>query len=230
MKKILSIAFAALIAAAPLSARELKFYNGNTAVEAGASLEFTDFTVTPIGNGMVEVSFAPDLYIWSDIFTNTVSMTAECTSGEVIQFCPGGNCVSGKTVTKDDIKIMADQKVAIQYEYIAEMNETDAVPTVVTKISAVDSKHTEVTAEMTVIMNASAGVAEAIVSDNSFKAVKGGISYDFVGAAEVSLYNLGGEVVYHSVLDGKGTIDTVSLAPGIYLYKAGNKSGKIYLH
>ena len=229
MKKILSIALAVLFVTANMSARELKFYNGNIAVNQGETLEFADFTVTSIGNGMVEVSFAPELYIWSDIFTNTVSMTAECTSGEEIQFCPGGNCVFGKTVTKDDLKIMADQKIAIQYEYIAEMSESAAIPTVVTKISAVDTKHPEVSAEMIIVMNASSGVAEAVVSDNTFKAVNGGICFDFVKESEVSIFTLTGEQVYSGCHNGIGTIDTSAFANGIYIYKVGKKSGKIYL-
>lgn len=229
MKKFLAFAFVALTAIAPLSARELKFYNGDTPVESGSRLEFTNYNKTSIGNGMVEVSFEPDLYLWSDIFTNTVTLTANCVSGQAIQLCAGGDCVSAESVTKENIKLTTNQKLFLQFEYIAELGENEVVPEVVTEISAVDTKYENIKADITVVLNSSSGVTSIYVNDSSFKAVAGAISYDFASLTEVNLYSLSGERILTSVVEGCGQISTTALASGLYLYKAGNKSGKIYI-
>lgn len=229
MKRFLLLALAAVSAAAPLAARELKFYNGDTPLESGIRLESKDFTVTPIGNGMVEVAFEPNLYIWSDIFTNTITLTAKCVSGQMIQFCPGGECVAGESVKKENIKINADQKLFLQFEYIAELSENEDIPTVVTELSAVDTKHENVEASITVVMNSSSGVYDIFANDASFRAVSGGIEYNFAAPQEISVYTLLGNKVYSGTVSGSGKIDSSSWASGVYLYRAGKKSGKLYL-
>ncbi len=229
MKRILASALVAMLAAAPLSARELRFFNGSTEVASGETVESSAFTVTPIGNGRVEVTFAPELFLWSDIFTNSITMTADCVSGQAIQFCPGGECVSGTSITKENITVTADQKLDIKYEYIAELEESEKIPTVVTELSAFDAKHTDVKTEMTIVMSSDSGVAGIFVNDSSFKAIAGAVKYDFATPTEVILYTLSGETLYTAVLEGTGTIDTSSLSTGLYLYKTGTKSGKIYL-
>ena len=228
MKKILALTVALGIAALPLSARELKFYNGNTPINSGAKIEMSDYEVENIGN-MVSVGFAPELYVWSDIFTNTVTLTATCVSGQTIQFCPGGECVAGTTVSKDKVTISSNQKIALLYEYMAELSKDEPIPTVVTEISAFDTKYTSVKADVTIVMSGTAGVTEVFVNDDSFKAVAGGIEYDFAAPTQVVLCTLAGATVIETTLEGSGVLSTASVPEGLYVYKAGEKSGKIYI-
>lgn len=229
MKKFYTMALMVLMITAPLSARELKFFSGATEVEQGASIESSEYMVEPIGNGMVELTFAPELSIWSDIFTNSISLTATCITGQIIQFCPGGECVAGTTITKDNITIQRDQKLPLLYEYIAEMDETAEVSDVVTELEAVDARHTDVKAAMTIVMRSKSAVSEIFMNNSNFRAVKGGINYNFDGMTAVSLFTISGEKVYEKAIKGAGTINTAALPTGIYVYKIGKQTGKIYI-
>ena len=235
MKKIYLVAAAALLATAPISARELTFYNGSTAITNGSTIESQAFDVTPIGNNNVEIYFEPDLYLAADYWTNSVNLTAKCVSGHTIQLCTPlaagqtGSCQTGTEVTKQVITISSSAKIALKYEYVVEQSESDAIPVVVTEFSAVDTKYTTVTADFTVVMGSNSGVTSVFANDASFKAVNGGIAYEFAGRTEVALYSLSGEKVLATVLEGQGVLSTSHLPAGIYAYTAGSKSGKVYL-
>lgn len=228
MKKIYLLAAAALLAASPLSARVLTFYNGTTPIENGSTVRSNDIEITPLGDN-VEVIFEPKLFLTTDIFTNTVQLTAKCISGQEIQLCAGGDCVSGTEIVKNNITIQTDQMLNLQFEYNAMLPANETIPAVATEISAVDTKYPEVTANFTIVMNAGSGVTEMIANDASFKAVAGGIEYDFAALTDVTLYNLSGEKVLETTLEGSGVIFTTHLSNGIYAYKAGTKTGKLYL-
>lgn len=228
MKKIYLLAAAALFAAAPLSARVLTFYNGEAPIENGTTIVSNDFEVDALGE-MVEVIFEPKLYIGTDIWTNTVQVTAKCISGQEIQLCAGGTCEKGTEVVKTKVTIQPTSKLALQYDYNAFLPANEPIPTVVTEISAVDTKYPDVTASFTITMNASSGVTDIFANDASFKAVAGGIEYDFATLTDVTLYSLSGEKVLETTLEGSGVLSTSHLPKGIYAYKAGAKSGKLYL-
>lgn len=229
MKKIYLLAAAALFTAAPLSARMLTFYNGTTPIENGATVTSNEIDITPLGDNR-EIYFEPQLFLTTDIFTNTVQITAKCISGQSIQLCAGGNCESGTEVVKNKVTIQTDQMLSLQYDYTAILPAAETIPVVVTEISAVDTKYPEVTANFTIIMDASSGVTELFANDAAFKAVAGGIEYDFATSAKVELFNINGEKVINTLLEGSGVLSTSHLPNGIYAYKAGAKSGKLYLH
>lgn len=231
MKKLYAFAAAALFAALPLSARELTFYMGDETIENGSKVEFTNVETEVWGDlGMVVMD--PNLSLVSDVATNTVTITAECLSGENIQLCAGGQCVSGKKVVKENINMAADKKVLLQFEYM-DMNwdPTTPIPTDVTaEISAVDTAYPETAVSFTIVMNPkNSAVKEVFLNDKAFRAVKDGIEYTFDAPAAVAIYNLKGEAVVKTTLNGRGTLSTSSLPAGIYVYKAGAKTGKIYI-
>lgn len=228
MKKIYLLAAVALFAATPISARVLTFYNGDTPIENGTTVQSNDYEITQYGDN-VEVFFEPKLYIGTDIWTNTVQITAKCITGQEIQLCAGGNCEAGIEVIKNKVTIQPTQKLYLQYEYTSMLPANSEIPVVTTEISAVDTKYPDVTANFTIVMNGSSGVTDVFANDSSFKAVAGGIEYDFTAATEVVLYSLNGEKVMETTLDGSGVLSTSHLPKGIYAYKAGAKSGKLYL-
>lgn len=226
MKKFYAICAAALMAAAPLSARELVFYVGEEAVEPGTTVTVSDFNFVP---GTPMQAMDPDLYLYSDIIVTNVTITADCTSGQTIQLCAGGDCVANVKIVKEGISIGTGVKLPMKYEYM-EMNPgATAFPRVVTDFTAVDEDHPDVKASFTLVMDTSLGVATIVGNENSFRAVNGGIAYSFDVPTAVELHTLAGEKALGAVLEGAGTLSTSDLEPGIYVYNAGGKTGKIYI-
>ena len=117
MKKLYFL-MAALLVGGISQARELTFYFGNDVVEPNSTVV------------LKEVVMAPPLYVSSDIYTKDLKITATCTSGQEIQLCAGGNCMTGPTVTKEGIKVQPDQKLALDLEYIAQMPVDETAPRV----------------------------------------------------------------------------------------------------
>lgn len=231
MKKLYLFAAASLFAAMPLSARELSFYLENTKIENEAKLTYTDVERSDYGDGYESITIAPKLYITSDIFTNTVNITANCVSGQQIQLCAGGNCMKGTEVTKTGVSIQNGEMKALEFDYVDfDHAVADPIPTVVTEISAVDTKHQETAISFTITLSGNdAGVADMFINDADFRAISGGIAYSFEAPTKVTLYTVAGETVMETTLEGNGTLSTAALPTGIYLYKAGKKSGKLYI-
>jgi hypothetical protein len=78
--------------------------------------------------------------------------------------------------------------------------------------------------------NPTTGVAPIFIDgSNRVESVEGRVAY--LGVTEPSrltVYSISGEVVFDAVVEGDGTVDTVS-APGMYIYKLNNKTGKVAL-
>ena len=230
MKKLYLTLAAALIASASMSARELTFYIGDKPIEAGQTVTFNDITVTQLPGGFQQAEMKPDLYIGTDIVSSSISVTAKCISGQDISMCCGGLCQAGQTVTKGNLTIQSNQKLALDFDYSTMLSPDVQVPQVVTEFEAVDTKHTETIKTFTLIMNSTNGTATLIAGNSAFRAVNGAIEYSFTNATEVSLYSITGARVFASTLDGCGSITTANLTAGLYIYKLGNgKSGKLYI-
>lgn len=226
-KYFLLAAFA--FSASMMSARELKFYNGTTPIGEGERVNFSKVTVEPIGNESVEINFKPEIYLGSDIFTNSVSLTAKCLTGQTIQFCPGGDCETGVDVTKEGITLRANQKIDILYEYLDVVSASAPIPVVVTELSAYDTKYPEVKASCTIVLDTEAAIYSILADEDSFRVVEGGIEYNFEQTVNVSLFMLSGEKVFEKELCGTGLLSTSDFDSGIYLYNAGEKSGKLFI-
>ncbi|MDE5869959.1 MAG: T9SS type A sorting domain-containing protein, partial [Muribaculaceae bacterium] len=148
-----------------------------------------------------------------------------------IQLCAGGSCDAGEEVTKKDITLQGSQRLPLEFDYVEnERNPSDPIPTVVTEISAVDTKYPNTLTSITVTLNGdNAAVTDIFANDNDFRAVTGAIEYRFDAPTQVAIFNLAGETVLEATLNGEGSLNTTSLSKGVYAYKAGAKSGKIYI-
>lgn len=229
MKKLYAFLAAALIGTAAMPARELVFYLEDTPIKDGETVEFRDFETFPGKDGGTQVEMYPMLYLYSDILTKKVKITANCTSGQVVGLCAGGNCVKDTKIVKEGIKINGKQKLELNFDYDATIPAGQAVPEVVTEFEAVDVDHPNTLKKFTFIMNPKAGVSTIISSDNNFYAVQGAIKYNFDAPVSVALYSITGKKVLATTLSGEGTISTDGLDRGIYVYTAGNRSGKLYI-
>ncbi|MBD5274179.1 MAG: T9SS type A sorting domain-containing protein [Bacteroides sp.] len=230
MKKLYAIAAMALLSAASISAKEFTFYQGDNKIENGSEFKFGEAELEDWGDGYAGLTYDPHLFLEAD-FTGSANITANCTSGQFIQLCAGGQCMRDKKVVKTNIPMSPGSKLNLQFEYVNDDYELGTeFPVVVTEISAVDTTDPKVSASFTIVMDGKeAGVSTVIANDNAFLPVEGGVEYSFDAPTQVAIYSLAGEAMIETSLNGNGTLSTANLPAGIYVYKAGAKSGKIYL-
>lgn len=223
MKKLYLTLLAALVALGA-GARELTFYYGDTPIVDGSTITFDDIKIVDEGS-YFEVEMAPDLYISSDIYTQSVEITAECTSGQEIQMCAGGNCARGSFVTKSKVLLQTNQKLFLQFDYNNEFDAGEEIPTITTVITAVDTKYPATKKSFTIIMgkNASAG---DIATDDVVSYSPDGLAYSFATNSDLAIFDITGKQIYAARLSGAGVVDTSHLAKGVYLFRAGKASGK----
>jgi len=228
MKKLYLSICLAVAGLLTMQARELTFYIGETPIADGQSISFTDIIVNDNGD-YSEVKMAPDLYLGTDIFSNEVNMTATCTSGQEIQLCAGGACKKGVTVEKTGLSVSPSAKLALDFEYIAELDAGVAVPTVTATIEAQDGDRAETKKAFTIVMSAKAGSITLIAERDDLRFTRAGIEYSLDAPADFALYTADGLRVLSTRLSGSGTLVTDGMAEGIYVYTLGNRSGKIYI-
>lgn len=229
MKKLLLLSALTLSLAA--QARQLTFYVGETALKPGDKYVFTDITKEPAGAGF-DVVMAPELYLHSDIVTSNVNITAECVSGQSVQMCAGGDCMSGTTIKKTGVRVGTDEKLPLEFEYMTYTNDLSSLPVVTTNFTAVDPKYPNTQVTLTVEMNPGAGVGSVTISATELTMVDGGLNYNVSGPSTLALIDITGRTVLRRDINGEGFISTAGLARGLYIYRIAGRSslsGKIQL-
>lgn len=207
-------------------AANLTFYVGDKTVTPGETIYFTDYQAEEFEPGVWDIYMNPHLSISSDFFTNTVSVTAECTSGQTIQMCVGG-CTPGKTVVKDNLTVQTGAKLALEFEYINSEYEGTAVPDVTTRFKATDGEGDPV--EFVLVMGPSGASITTVPAGDYIGATRAGITYSLESAKAFSLFSLTGNRVLATTLKGNGVLNTAKITKGVYVYTLGNKTGKIII-
>lgn len=227
MKKLyLLMACAAMTLGA--QAVNLKFMLGDQEITPGSTVKFTEYSAEEFERGVWDILMKPDLSIVSDFFTNTVTVTATCTSGQNIQMCCGGNCAKGESVTKEDLTLRQNQPLSLDFEFMETEYEGDEVPDVITRFTATDDGGDPV--EFTLVMGPGASALETIGGvAESVQPVTGGIAWSVADATTLDLYSVAGTRVLSVLCEGNGTVSTSALAPGIYIYTLGANTGKIII-
>ena len=229
MKKLYVTIMAALLGSSSLAARELVFYMGATPIADKETVQFKDIEISPIGGGRSEVLMEPQLYLFTDIVTSSVKISANCISGQTISMCAGGLCEANASVVKENVSIASNQKLPLEFHYEGYLEAGQEAPQVVTEFEAVDTRHTETLKSFTLVMNPQSGVATVIGTNNSFRAVSGGIEYSFETPTAVEIFNTAGQGVLSDTLSGAGTLSTSGLDAGVYIYSLNGATGKIYI-
>lgn len=160
----------------------------------------------------------------------TVEMTAECTTGQTIMLCLGGNCVAGTTVTKKNVQLLGGEPMPTQFEYM--WMEGEDLPELVS--TNLDIKETGVlgggaSSSIVVVINTNTGAVSTLKVDDTFRYTNGVINYSVEKTSLVELYDTTGKCVLSREVSGNGTISTEGIATGIYMYRVGNKTGKIFV-
>lgn len=224
MKKfLLLLSFMALVQYA--GAIELSFWIGNQKITPGETIRFTDITVEDYGTWK-EVTMKPMIYLQSDIYSSEVALTATCTSGQEIQLCTNGKCRKGASITLNDFTLQTNQKFDIGFDFKAELDSDEAIPTVVTTIEAEETSTPGSRVQFVIEMSEKGASISEIRTSDSLKAVAGGLSFNAESATQLYVTNILGVNVYNREVSGEGI---VALPKGLYVFRFGRKSGKIYV-
>lgn len=226
MKKLLLIlSFMALVQYA--GAIELTFWLGNKQITPGETITFDDIQVeTYQEEAFKEVTMHPAIYLVSNIYSSDVVLTATCTSGQSIQICANGKCRAGERVSIDDFTLQTDQKFDIGFKYIGELDLDEPIPTVVTTIEAEETTSPGSHVSFVIEMSEKGASITEIKATESIKAAAGGIAYHTESPVRLYVANILGVNVFDRQVSGDGT---VSLPKGLYVYRFGDKAGKIYV-
>ncbi|MDE7135887.1 MAG: hypothetical protein K2N91_04585, partial [Muribaculaceae bacterium] len=149
-----------------------------------------------------------------------------CTSGQSIQICANGKCRAGEKVSIDDFTLQTGQKFDIGFKYIGELDLDEPIPTVITTIQAEDTTTPGSLTTFVIEMSEKGASLTEIKSKESLKTVAGGISYHAEAPVRLYVANILGVNVCDRQVSGEGT---VSLPKGLYVYRFGDKAGKIYV-
>ena len=208
-------------------ARELTFWIGDQKITPGSTLESNKYEL--IGGLMLQMD--PQLYISSDIYTSKATITANCTSGQSIQMCCKGSCESGKTVTKEGVKIQTNEKLPLEFEYFEQTPFSGELPTIVTEFTAQDGTYENTRISFILYMGKEGCYAKAVEADNPIMLVPGGIAYNLPEGGTVELFSITGSSVLKAAVHGIGLLDTSSLGRGVYVYSVSapslSRTGKV---
>ena len=221
MKKLYILA-AAMLTAGAMNAETLSFLDGETPVANGETITLNEEDVADYG----EAKFEPKLYLTTDYVTGELTAIAECTSGQEISFCFGGNCMAGETVTKEHESIKPGDKVALMYDVMFyDVTPDYEYPVVSTIISVTDNSNPSTATTMTVVFDKTSNSIKAVETGKKVTVANGAFAYVLDGAATLNVYNTAGNRVFTAALEGNGSLDA-QLAPGLYVYTLAGETGK----
>ena len=209
MKKLYILA-AAMLTAGAMNAETLSFLDGETPVANGETITFTELNEEDV----------------ADYGTGELTAIAECTSGQEISFCFGGNCMAGETVTKEHESIKPGDKVALMYDVMFyDVTPDYEYPVVSTIISVTDNSNPSTATTMTVVFDKTSNSIKAVETGKKVTVANGAFAYVLDGAATLNVYNTAGNRVFTAALEGNGSLDA-QLAPGLYVYTLAGETGK----
>lgn len=222
MKKFYTLLAASLFAVAA-NAATINFMQNGAVLPNNDEVSFDKGAVDPYGG----ITYNPEIFILSDQSV-TVNVKAISLTGQQIQMCCGGDCESGENVTKNDVKLVGGTPLETQFEYIYIPKEGVEKPSIVSALLAVELPEDpgEYVAQLTVMFDLKSNSVSVLEADTDVVYRNGSLEYNVDKAYEFAIYDTNGRMVYSAVVNGKGSIDTTSLADGGYIYRIGNKAGK----
>lgn len=222
MKKFYTILACAAIALG-VNAQTVKFYNNDAEIANGSTAKFHD---APYDDAFGWYEFKPDIKLKASSKI-TVVVKAECTTGQNINLCFGGQCgEEAPTLTSQPCEMTPGEYYPLLYD-LSSFDEFEEV--ISTEISVIDTSDDSVINHITVVYEPAGNSVSVIESDNAIKYIGGNLYFDVDKAAELSLYSVEGSKVISTVIEGNGSISTTTLAKGIYVYRLGQKTGKIFV-
>lgn len=234
MKKLILTFLAAVGVMTSAESREIRFYLGDQQIENGATVAYTDYTSTQLGPNL-RVTIEPPLYIWSDMLTTSVTVTAKCETGETISLCCGGDCTSGTDVSKTNVKVSGGNNgmTALELHYANMVSGSVKVPTLKVAVEGVDTKYSSSRKSFVINMGPDASAIDKVEQNRNITVSGRAIRYNLNGEAVVALHSITGAKALETRVAGSGSIELSGLPCGIYIYSvrgAGeNRTGKLVI-
>lgn len=209
-----------------------------------------NFTVTAFGDqpvkdgdvitcGFTEVipnviyNFDPELELHVNAAaTITVSATAEPKNDLTVQFCGvTGACAPLKgTETRSKAFAAGDVenlRLDISASALTRWNlDGEVLPCTVTITDGVTSM--TFTVNFTSVDQNEAGIAP-IKAGQSVRVSGKTLHFEVASPARLTLYTISGQTAYSRAISGQGSLNLSNLPAGVYVYRAGSKTGKVVL-
>lgn len=174
----------------------------------------------------------PEIYLTAseDIFC---SINTSCVPGTKVKFCYGV-CMDpiregDFDVIKYDFDLTAGEAEKLDIEY----SDTKAFdPNVVPARSSVDvivSVMLKPRFTFTLVFDGNVAGIDNVAGDGSYVNLVAGniLEYNVANGTKLDIYSLNGSTVIERTVNGHGSLSLDRLAPGVYLYKAGELTGKV---
>lgn len=219
MKKHLLLALALLPGALTANAA-IDMYMGEQKLDIDGTYTFNTITDYELSGYKID----PELSVISTEDTEAI-ITAQCTSGQKIQMCAGGQCVTNTTVSKT-VELKANTPLELQFEYLdmSLANPADMPKNITTIITVEDIK----AQSYTIVLNADgSGIAAVVDGDRNVAYANGELIYNVSKPGILTLCDANGRMVFDAAVSGNGSISLANLAKGIYIYRLGHSAGKI---
>lgn len=221
MKNFYLFLAAGLLATAA-NAQVINFAQNGVNIPNESTITLIGGEESPSGN----ITFDPKI----DIVSNedvTVNVRAICTTKQIIQMCAGGQCETGTSILKENVKLTASTPLATQFEYIYSPDDPKPEESVVTKLFVdLASNPGDPVAEITVMFDFDTASVSAISTGSDVFYTGNELKYNVELPCEAMIYDASGKLIYKAQINGTGSISTDNLTPGAYIFNIGNANGK----
>lgn len=232
MKRTILLLGAALMAGAAMAQDiELTLKTGNEVMQSGNTYYFNNMHSEDMG-GYFEVKIKPNLMLSSnEDLEGMLNINATCTSGQMINLCSGGQCVTNTSVDKLNLTLQAGAELDVDLYWEGEVDSLDEVPqniSVNLKTWVTDEPATEKI--YTIIMNDPTHSVKILAADREVFISGNTLYYNLTSPSEMNIYDLKGTLMLKVPVKGTGSIDVSNLPKGVYTYNikgASIISGKI---
>ncbi len=199
-----------------------------------------NFTVSsaqgPVANGAtLSCGYFEDdgEYIWDPelklqtLKEGTYTITASANVPNLVQFCAiSGVCEKLKeTPISRSGNFSADRTVLLQLD----IDEYEMISQPVTMDVTVTDGEETVSFTVNFLTTETGGINSVKVAGGSLRFSGRNLSYALDSAESFTLYNISGRQVYNRVLTATGNIHLGNVPAGVYVYRCGNKTGKVIL-
>lgn len=168
-----------------------------------------------------------DLYLEALADTD-IALTCSSPEGKGWQCCAGGNCVAISPSSPAEKTLVLDQgdKENLQIETMGMYKE--ALPeTNLAYLELISSEgEYKITISALPVSAEQVGIKTIASNGNYVQVINRRVNYNFAAPTAMTVYSIDGKAVASYCLNATGSLD-VNIPAGVYVYRAGNVSGKM---
>lgn len=224
-----------LACATALNAQNLTVTVNGNPVANGATVSAGNFEIFGGDNGYWTCH--PEAFITCDEDLTVIleAKVPTLSGGNEVQFCPYGLCrtpVNG--IAEASVNLVKDTPLSFETHLdVWSVLATDPCPTDIkadVEIS-VYYRLKKVFSFTLAFDSSNVGAINAVENEEGSVKLAGNniLEYNLPASTKLSIYSLNGSTVLQRTVNGHGSLSLDRLAAGVYLYKAGTLSGKLYV-